>query len=322
MTHPSRNYPEPLDLTNLKTYSLFDRPSKVGVSDFARPLRAGMRIRDFMNSLPSQLAAKDLLALSRAICASLRNNRPVMLAMGAHVIKVGLNPIIIDLLRKGIISSISLNGAGIIHDCETAMAGKTSEDVALALKDGSFGAARETGEFINRAITDAADQETGLGRGVGMALLKQGFQYNHMSILATCAELDVPVTVHVAVGTDIIHLHPAADGAAIGKTSHLDFRIFSTLVSRLSGGIFLNVGSAVILPEVFLKALTLVRNLGHEVREITTANFDFIRHYRPLTNVVHRPTLEGGRGFHFTGHHELMIPLLFSFVLEGIDGMK
>ncbi len=321
MRHKKGSYPDPLDLKPLKTYSLFDRPSKVDISDFASPLRPGMCVRDLIDCLPSQLAAKDLLTLVKATCHAVSNDRPVMLAMGAHVIKVGLNPIIIDLLKKGIISSISMNGAGIIHDCETAMAGKTSEDVAAALKDGSFGAARETGEFINQAISEAADAGTGLGQGVGNALLKEDFPYNDLSILATCAKFDVPVTVHVAIGTDIIHIHPAVNGAAIGKTSHLDFRIFSALVSRLSGGVFLNAGSAVILPEVFLKALTLVRNLGYEVRDITTANFDFIRHYRPLTNVVHRPTLEGGTGFHFTGHHELMIPLFFAFVLNELEGM-
>ncbi len=313
------SYPEPIDLKNLKTYSLYERPSKVDISDFARPLKPGMSVAGLLDCLPTQLAAKDLKTLVQAIASAVKNERPVILAMGAHVIKVGLNPIIIDLLERGIISAIAMNGAGIIHDCETAMAGKTSEDVAAALKDGSFGAAKETGEFINNAIKRAAREGMGLGQGIGRSLLEQEFPYNHLSLLATCAKLGVPLTVHVAIGTDIIHLHPAVDGAAIGETSHRDFRIFSAMVADLSGGVLLNVGSAVVLPEVFLKALTLVRNLGHDVKDLTTANFDFIRHYRPLTNVVHRPTLEGGKGFHFTGHHELMIPLLFACVLDALN---
>ncbi len=314
------SYPDPIGLEGLKTYSLFERPSKVGVDDFARPLEPGMTISSLVERLPRQLAANDLRELAGAISRAVKDGKPVVMSMGAHVIKVGLNPIIIDMLQRGIISAIAMNGAGVIHDCETAMAGKTSEDVAASLKDGSFGAARETGEFINRAIREAAADGLGLGQGVGKALVERGFPYNHLSLLATCARLEIPVTVHVAMGTDIIHLHPAADGAAIGKTSHLDFRIFSAMVSRLSDGVFLNVGSAVVLPEVFLKALTLVRNLGYQVARFTTADFDFIRHYRPLTNVVHRPTLEGGKGFHFTGHHELMIPLLFACVLDTLQG--
>lgn len=312
------SYPDPIDLTHLKTYSLHDRPSKVTVADFARPLQEGISVKDFLNALPNQLAAKDLKAVASGVVRAVQRARPVLFAMGAHVIKVGLNPVLINLMERRILSGIALNGAGIVHDAEIAMVGRTSEDVAAALVEGEFGTAKETGEFLNAAICEAASHRRGLGQTVGKALLSHGFPYNEQSLLASAARLRVPVTVHVAVGTDIIHIHPGADGAAIGRASHHDFRLFCSLVADLEGGVFLNVGSAVLLPEVFLKALTLVRNLGHSVRHFTTANLDFIRHYRPLTNVVHRPTLEGGRGYHLTGHHELLVPLLTMAILEGL----
>jgi len=308
----------PLDFSELKTYSLHDRHSKVTVEDFAKPLSSGMSVRQLLESLPGQLAGRDFPELVQRIVSSCRAGKPVMLGMGAHVIKVGLNPVLIDLMRKKVISSIALNGAGIIHDAEIAMVGRTSEEVADVLGAGAFGAARETGEVLNGAIKRGAQKNIGLGRSVGEVLLEQDFPFNDQSILAQACKLDIPVTVHVAVGTDIIHIHPGADGAATGQTTHYDFRVFCSLVSQLEGGVYLNVGSAVLLPEIFLKALTVVRNLGHEVRDLTTANFDFIRQYRPTTNVVHRPTLEGGRGFNFTGHHELMIPLLAAAVLDGL----
>ncbi|MCI5132363.1 MAG: hypothetical protein D3904_12800, partial [Candidatus Electrothrix sp. EH2] len=203
-----------------------------------------------------------------------------------------------------------------IHDTEIAMVGRTSEDVADVLGAGAFGAARETGEVLNRAINQGAKEGIGLGEAVGDMLLRQDFPFNEQSLLARARQMNIPVTVHVAIGTDIIHIHPDADGAAIGQCSHHDFRIFCSLVSGLEGGVYMNAGSAVLLPEVFLKALTMVRNLGHEVKRFTTANFDFIRSYRPSTNVVHRPTLEGGKGFNFTGHHELMIPLLAAAIAD------
>ncbi|VAW37565.1 hypothetical protein MNBD_DELTA04-294, partial [hydrothermal vent metagenome] len=252
------------------------------------------------------------------IVGSCRAGRPVLLGMGAHVIKVGLNPVLIELMKRGVITAIALNGAGIIHDTEIAMVGRTSEEVADVLGSGAFGAARETGEVLNTAIKRGAEKNIGLGRAVGEALLEQDFPHNDQSLLAQAVRMDIPVTVHVAIGTDIIHIHPGADGAAIGRTSHYDFRVFCALVAGLEGGVYLNVGSAVLLPEVFLKALTVARNLGYEVRHLTTANFDFIRQYRPLTNVVHRPTMEGGCGFNFTGHHELMIPLLAAAILDGL----
>ncbi len=302
--------PEPLDFSNLSTYSLFSRPSKVGVESFARPLAPGASIADFLSSLPDQLAGHDFPEFIERLAIARKNGRPLIFGMGAHVIKVGLNPVIIDLMERGVITAIAMNGAGIVHDTELAMAGKTSEDVAAVLGHGAFGAARETGEEVNRGIIRGAEEEIGIGAGLGQHLLDRGFPHNGLSLLANARRLGVPVTVHVAMGTDIVHIHPAADGAAIGAAGHLDFRIFARLVADLEGGAYLNVGSAVLLPEVFLKALTVARNLGHEINDFTTANFDFIRHYRPMTNVVSRPTAGGGKGYNFTGHHEIMIPLL------------
>jgi hypothetical protein len=307
---------QPLDFTSLSTYSLHDRHSKVTVEDFATPPRAGMSVRQLLAGLPGQLAGQEFPELTTRLAGIRKAGHPLMIGMGAHVIKVGLNPILIDLMERGIITSIALNGAGIIHDAEIAMVGRTSEEVADVLGEGAFGAARETGEVLNQAINRGADEGLGLGAAVGKALAEADFPFNEHSLLAQAHRLCIPITVHVAIGTDIIHIHPDADGAAIGQTSYHDFRLFCRLVSQLEGGAYLNIGSAVLLPEVFLKALTVVRNLGHNVRDITTANFDFIRHYRPATNVVHRPTLEGGRGFNFTGHHELMIPLLAAALLD------
>lgn len=309
----------PLDFSDLKTYSLHERHSKVTVADFAQPTKPGLTVRELIANLPKQLAGKDFPELVERIAAAVTQKRPVLVGMGAHVIKVGLAPILIDLMERGIISALALNGAGIIHDAEIAMVGRTSEEVANVLGAGAFGAARETGEVLNQAINQGAKEGIGLGEAVGNALLQQNFPFNSQSLLAQARRLGIPVTVHVAMGTDIIHIHPAADGAAIGQCSHHDFRVFCRLVSGLEGGVYLNLGSAVLLPEVFLKALTVVRNLGHVAQRFTTANFDFIRAYRPATNVVHRPTLEGGKGFNFTGHHELMIPLLAAAVVDKLE---
>ena len=308
--------PAPLDFSGLNTYSLHERHSKVTVADFAQPVKPGMTVRELIANLPKQLAGKDFSELVERIAAAVTQKRPVLVGMGAHVIKVGLAPILIDLMERGIISALALNGAGIIHDAEIAMVGRTSEEVANVLGAGAFGAARETGEVLNQAINQGAKEGIGLGEAVGNTLLQQNFPFNGQSLLAQARRLGIPVTVHVAMGTDIIHIHPAADGAAIGQCSHHDFRVFCRLVSGLEGGVYLNLGSAVLLPEVFLKALTVVRNLGHVAQRFTTAKFDFIRAYRPATNVVHRPTLEGGKGFNFTGHHELMIPLLAAAIVD------
>jgi hypothetical protein len=307
---------EPLDFTGLNTYSVYERPSKVTVENFGRPVGPGATVSELLASLPDQLLGREFPELVDRLAASHREGRPILVGMGAHVIKVGLNPVLIDLMERSIITGLALNGAGIVHDTEIALAGKTSEEVEQVIGSGAFGAARETSEIINQAICRGAAENKGLGQALGEYLLENDYPYNHASLLATARRLQIPVTVHVALGTDIIHIHPSADGAAIGQTSHYDFKVFCRLVAGLEGGAFLNVGSAVLLPEVFLKAITVVRNLGYAVNRFTTANFDFIRHYRPLTNVVNRPTMSGGRGYSITGHHELMIPLLAAALLD------
>ena len=310
---------KPISLDGVKSYPLKERESKVDLDDFARAWESGGSMNRWLESLPRILAGKDLLEIRDRMVQAASSNRTIILAMGAHAIKVGLNPIIIDLLDRGIIKGLAMNGACIIHDAELAMAGKTSEDVASEIGAGRFGMAEETGRFLNEAISEGAEKGLGLGESVGAMLIREDFPFNRQSLLARAYELDIPVTVHVAMGTDIIHFHPSADGASIGKASHHDFRIFSRLVSELEGGVFINLGSAVIMPEVFLKALSLVRNLGHEVKDFTTVNMDFIQHYRPMTNVVRRPTLDGGKGFSLTGHHEIMFPLLAAAVIEELD---
>jgi hypothetical protein len=312
------SYPKPLEFDKLSTYSVHDRFSKVTVDHFATPLAPGCTLADFISSLPQQFMGVDFPELIERLALSHHDGKPIYIGMGAHVIKVGMNPILIDLMDKGIIQGIALNGAGIIHDTEIAMVGRTSEDVGQVLGDGAFGAAKETGEHVNKAIVLGAKDGLGLGQAMGKYLNEQNFPYNDQSLLAMAYKFDVPVTVHVAVGTDIVHIHPSADGAAIGATSHRDFKLFCRLISTLEGGAYLNLGSAVLLPEVFLKAITVVRNLGHTVNCFTTANFDFIRHYRTMTNVVNRPTATGGKGFNFIGHHELMIPLLAAALQEEI----
>ncbi len=307
---------KPLTFDGLKTYSLHDRYSKVNVDNFATPLKEGSSLRSFLQSLPDQLLGLDFPELIHRLAKAHRAGRPIIVGMGAHVIKVGLNPILIDLMERSIITGLAMNGACIVHDAEIAMAGSTSEEVGDVLGDGAFGAARETGEVLNGAISLGAREDIGMGQAVGEYLLTRDFPHNDQSLLATAARLGIPVTVHVAMGTDIIHIHPSASGADIGKTSHHDFRLFCSEVSGLQGGAYLNIGSAVLLPEVFLKALTLVRNLGHRVDDFTTANFDFMKQYRTLTNVVNRPTATGGRGYNIIGHHELMIPLLAASLLD------
>ncbi len=316
------SYPQPFSFKGLNTYSLYDRKSKVCVEDLGNPVDAGFSMKEFLQALPNILGARDLLEVAARWARAVNEGKKVIVAMGAHVIKVGLTPLLINLMKKKLIHGFALNGAGIIHDSELAMAGKTSEDVASVLGSGKFGAARETGKFLNDAIAVANRNGIGLGQAVGRQLLENAFPYNEYSLLAQAAAMDVPVTVHVAVGTDIIHIHPDADGAKIGEASFYDFRIYCSLVSRLQDGIYFNIGSAVLLPEVFLKALTAVRNLGHDVSRITTVNIDFMRQYRPLTNVVSRPTLEGGKGFNLTGHHEIMLPLLTAAVMEELEILR
>jgi len=309
---------EPISLEKVKAFPLKERTSKVLREHFGNPWKKGGGLKLWLHSLPKILAASDFSKVVDRILDAHDAGRMIILAMGAHAIKVGLNPVIIDLMERGILKAISMNGAGIIHDTELAMAGHTSEDVASQLGGGKFGMAEEPARLINEAILEGAHLGLGLGRAVGLRIVQAKLPYKEQSLLGRAFELDIPVTVHVAIGTDTVHFHPGVDGSAIGKTSHLDFRIFATLVSKLEAGVFINLGSAVILPEVFLKALSLARNLGYEVKQFTTLNMDFIRQYRPLTNVVQRPTLEGGEGYFLIGHHEIMFPLLAAAVIEGI----
>jgi hypothetical protein len=304
---------DPLSLEGLATYSLKDRPSKVSQEDFARPWTRGGSFQEFIERLPHLLAGQTLRAVAAAWVQARRAGRPVLLGMGAHALKVGLSPILIDLMDRGLITGLAANGAVIIHDAEIAMVGRTSEDVDQVLGSGQFGMARETAEFLNEAATWGAKEGLGLGEAVGRRLIASNLPYQHLSLLATAAGLDLPATVHVAVGTDIIHLHPSCNPAALGETTHRDFRLFAAQVSRLAGGMYINLGSAVILPEVFLKALT--------VEPLTTVNLDFIQHYRPLTNVVRRPTAGAGQGYTLTGHHEITLPLLAALVVETMEEM-
>jgi hypothetical protein len=306
----------PADLSRLKLCDLEVRPSKVETNMLGKPWTPGGSLCDFVRGLPHVLAADDLRAAAQAMVEARRGERPVILGMGAHVIKVGLSPLLIDAMERGIVTGLALNGAGMIHDVEMALSGHTSEDVAEALADGSFGTARQTGEFINAAV--AGNPELGLGRAIGNALNQAAPANLHLSLLAAAARLERTASVHVALGADIIHMHPSFDGGATGRASHMDFRLFVSEVGDLKGGVFLNVGSAVILPEVFLKALSAARNLGHQAKDFTTVNLDMIRHYRPQTNVVHRPVLTGGRGISITGHHEINLPLLLAMALEGL----
>jgi hypothetical protein len=310
---------DPLPLKGLTTYSLQDRPSKVSQQDFAHPWTRGGSFREFLAGLPNILAGQSLREIAAAWVKACRENRPILLGMGAHPLKVGLAPVLIDLMKRGLVTGLAVNGAVIIHDSEIAMVGRTSEDVDQVLGAGLFGMARETAEFLNEATILGAREGLGLGAAVGRRLHASDFPYKHLSLLASAVSLEVPVTVHVAVGTDIIHLHPSCCPAALGETTHLDFRVFAAQVSRLAGGLYINLGSAVILPEVFLKALTLARNLGHPVEPLTTVNLDFIQHYRPLTNVVRRPTAGVGKGYALTGHHEIMLPLLAGLVVESLE---
>ncbi len=309
----------PADLSRLKLVDLEVRPSKVDTKLLGRPWRRGESFRRFMDSLPDVLGAKALKEVAQAIVEARAKGAPVIMAMGAHVIKVGLSPVVIDAMSRGIITAVVMNGAGMIHDVEMALAGHTSEDVAAALADGSFGTARQTGLFINSAVAEAG-AELGLGEAVGRAVVERGPKFAELSILGAGVRMGVGVMVHVALGSDIIHMHPSFDPAATARASHLDFRKLITEVGGLRGGVYLNVGSAVVLPEVFLKALSAARNLGMDAHGFTTVNMDMIQHYRPMTNVVHRPVLTGGKGLAIIGHHEINIPLLLAMVTELLQG--
>ncbi len=312
--------PRPIDPRRARTYPLRRRRSKVATRALARPVEASASIRTFLDRLPHILAADELRSAARAIGDSHRRGRPVVVGMGAHVIKVGLSPILIDLMERGVLSGFAMNGACIIHDFELAFQGATSEDVAAGLRHGRFGMARETGQFLNRCIREAGTRGIGLGRAVGEAILAHRLPHRHLSLLAAAARLELPATVHVGIGTDIIHMHPDADGAAIGAASLRDFHLLAAVVGGMRAGVFLNLGSAVIIPEVFVKALNLARNLGRRVDRLTCIDMDFARQYRPRVNVVIRPTEGGGRGIELTGHHEIMVPLLAAAVLAETTG--
>jgi hypothetical protein len=309
---------QPISLRGLQTYSIKERRSKVKTDDFASPLEKGSSFAGFLDSLPNILAAAEMKEVASAVVEAHRAEKTVALGIGAHVIKVGLGPLIIDLMERGIVNAVAMNGAGIVHDFEVAYAGQTSEDVEAELGSGSFGMAEETGRLLNRAIILGVKKGWGIGRSVGEMIAKSRYPHRELSILAAAARLEIPATVHVAIGTDILHIHPQMDGKATGEGSHTDFRLFAGVVATLEEGVYLNIGSAVLLPEVFLKALTVVRNKGHQVKKFTTVNMDFIQHYRPVTNVVRRPTKGGGKGYTLTGHHEIMVPLLAAAIKEGL----
>ncbi len=278
----------------------------------------GDSFKAFMEGLPDILAASDIKAVVEAVIKAKRNKRPVVLGMGAHPIKVGLSPVIIDLIERGMITAMAVNGSCMVHDFELAYAGKTSEDVAESLHSGRFGMAKETGTSINNSIKKGVRKGHGLGRSLGEMIDGSDFKFKHLSIFAAAARKGIPICVHVAMGTDITHMHPQADGASIGEGSMRDFRLMCSVAADLSGGVYINLGSAVILPEVFLKALTVAKNLGHKVDGITTVNMDFIQHYRARENVLRRPTMRKGASYALTGHHEIMFPLLAAAVIEGM----
>jgi hypothetical protein len=298
------------DLSGLRTYPLKSRKSKARFEDFATPCPSNAPVGAFVESLPNVLAAADFRAVVQAMTTARAGDGGIVWGLGAHVIKTGLGPVLIDLMERGFVSAIATNGAAVIHDFEIALAGATSEDVDEALGPGRFGMADETGRLLNEAISNGVGAGRGLGQAVAEFLHARNPQFARSSILTAAARLQIPVTVHVAIGTDIIHMHPAASGAAIGEGSLRDFRYFVSNVARLERGVYLNCGSAVVLPEVFLKAVAIARNRGIPLAQLTTVNLDFIRMYRPQTNVVMRPTAGTGRGYSLVGHHEIMIPLL------------
>ncbi|HEX4348265.1 MAG TPA: hypothetical protein VHZ73_11885 [Vicinamibacterales bacterium] len=303
------------DLSGVQTYPLKSRASKARVEDFACAAPPGGTMGAFIDSLPEILAAADFRAVVRAIGEAKRSSG-VVWGIGAHVIKTGLGPVIIDLMQRGFVSAIATNGAAVIHDFEVALAGATSEDVDESLGPGRFGMADETGRLLNGAINEGVARGLGIGQSVGEFLKARSPQFARTSVLAEAARLSIPVTVHVAIGTDIIHMHPAASGAALGEGSLRDFRYFVSNVARLERGVYLNCGSAVVLPEVFLKAVALAKNRGLALDGLTTVNLDFIRSYRPQTNVVVRPIAGAGRGYSLVGHHEIMIPLLAAALVD------
>lgn len=310
---------QPINLGAINTYELASRPSKVTVENFAAPVDEKDSLGGFLDRLPDILAVRSLRETARQIRRARELEKPIVWGIGGHIIKTGLAPVLIDLMRRGYVSAIASNGSVLVHDTEIALVGFTSEDVDATLGAGDFGAARETGEILNSAAKNGARENLGLGEAMGREVFDLKPENAAVSLLYQAYRRKIPFTAHLAIGADIGHFHAACDGAALGATSHTDFKLFCSIVKELNGGgVYLNLGSAVILPEIFLKAVTVVRNLGFPLEDFTTANFDFIQSYRPNTNVVRRPTANGaGRGFSITGHHELMIPLLAAQILCG-----
>jgi hypothetical protein len=308
---------QPINFDEIKTYELASRPSKVIVQDFAQPVDARDSLKNFLDKLPNILANQSLREIAKQIRRAKELNKPIVWGIGGHVVKTGLAPIIIDLMKKGFATAIAANGSVLVHDTEIALIGSTSEDVDATLGKGDFGAAKETGEVLNSAAKKGWNDKIGLGEAMGREILQKNPPYSDVSLLCQTYVTNTPFTTHLAIGADIGHFHASCDGAALGATSHTDFKLFCSIVKELNGGgVYLNVGSAVIMPEVFLKAVTVVLNLGFPLEDFTTANFDFIQSYRPNTNVVRRPTANGaGRGFSVTGHHEFTIPLLAAHIL-------
>jgi len=313
---PYSKYPL-LNKNNLKTISIKDRESLVKIESFAKPYAPGADFNSFLNSLPDSLAARDMKEFTTRMAEIRSNKKPIIWGLGAHVVKVGLSPILIDLMQRGWISAIAANGAFMIHDFEIALAGETSEDVALNLHQGRFGNTRETGLFLNLALKEGYNQNMGAGEAVGHYLMQAQYPHLEQSILYQAYKLNIPVTVHPAIGTDFIHYHPMFSGEVTGALAERDFILFSSIISQMAeGGIFLNIGSAVMLPEVFLKAVAFCAAQGISLKKIHTAVFDFQKHYRPYENVFRRPTAIQGKGYYFIGHHELMIPLLAAIILN------
>ncbi|MFH1441214.1 MAG: hypothetical protein ABIH18_04155 [Candidatus Omnitrophota bacterium] len=308
-----------MDFNKVKTYSVLKRKSKVKLDEFSKPPLKGRSFLSFYESLPEILKARDLHTVVDAVVHARKRKKAVIFTAGAHVIKCGLNPVLIELIKKKIITCICLNGAGIIHDFEIAFQARTSEDVGVGLEDGKFGMGKETAEFINSAVTEGVAKGLGLGYSVAGKISEVNLKYKNLSLLYNAYKHNVPVCVHAAIGTDIIHQHPSFDAALTAEGSLRDFRKLTEEITGLNeGGVILNFGSAVIIPEVFLKALNLARNLGHKVKDFTAANFDMIYHYRPFQNIVSRPTQDSGKGYYIIGHHEIMLPLFAQAIIEKI----
>jgi len=311
----------PIDTSEVKTYSIKTRNNKVNVDEhFGAPVKAGMSSSELLDAMPKLLGADSLRAVADKIVEARKNDRPVVLAMGGHVIKCGLQPILKALIDADVITAVAMNGSAAIHDFEVSLVGATSEEVGDVLHSGDFGFADETGAGMNRAIKAGMDKDIGFAQAIGEWILSHEHPFKDYSLIATCVEKGLPVTAHVAMGTDIIHQHPEMDGAVTGEMSYRDFRLITSVVADLGdGGVWLNVGSAVIMPEVFLKALSIAQNLGHHVDNFTTANFDMNQHYRPTQNVIKRPTSGSGKGYSIVGHHEINLPLLAAAILDKID---